>query len=152
MLVDEAALAQKYDVIKFTVAGSTQLSSRTAAVVAKLKSPLPDSKPVLVALTAKARIASKLISVVEIAKREMAASKIGIYQYNALGSEMSEISPRPENKRVAQPNSDGESDDAFETMGAQNADRTTKKSAPLMTTYLSTTSIKEMRNAYGEQR
>lgn len=150
MLVDEAALAQKYDVIKFTVAGSTQLSSRTAAVVAKLKSPLPDSKPVIiVALTAKARIASKLISIVEIAKREMAASKIDIYQYNALGSEISEIGPRPEKKKVAQLNSDGESDDAFEIMGAHDADEVTKRSAPLMTTYLSTTSIKELRNAYG---
>ena len=149
MLVDEAALAQKYDVIKFTVAGSTQLSSRTAAVVAKLKSPLPDSKPVIVALTAKARIASKLISIVEIAKREMAASKIDIYQYNALGSEISEIGPRPEKKKVAQPNSDGESDDAFETMGAHDADEVTKRSAPLMTTYLSTISIKELRNVYG---
>lgn len=152
--MDESLLTKKYDLVKLNVAGSTQISSRTAAVIAKLELTPTDGKPVIVVLTAKARVASKLISIVEIAKRELAAKGRSCFQYNVLVSEMTEIerSPRRTTAMAAGHNSKqagSDSDEAFETMGAYNETGLKKRQVPVMTIYLSTVSVKELKTEFG---
>jgi hypothetical protein len=152
MSVDETLMTQKYEFSKLKVISSTQISNRVTAVTSKLSTPPTDGKSAVMALTAKAKDANKLISIVEIAKRELAAAGASVFQYTALGSEMVEIprvktsKSKPAEKEVRVGQGD-ESDDAFETMGA--SDGMKKRLLPTMTTYLSTTSIKELRTAYG---
>ena len=149
MQFNEALLSQKCNLVKLSVAGSTQISTRTATVIAKLSPASDDGKPVIVVLTAKARVASKLISIVEIAKRELAAKAQNFFQYNALMSEMTEI------ERVANNATDGpipdtsDLDEAFETMGAQDETGLKKRLVPIIRIYLSTVSVKELKNAFG---
>ena len=154
MAIDESALAQKYNVITLSVTSSTQISSRAVAVIEKLQSTSNGDKPDVFVLQSKARTASKLISIVEIAKRELAKKGHKCFQYNALSSEMIEIEREP--KRGANESKDGaagpnesESDDAFETMGAEPKTGTKKRLIPALTTYLCATSVKELKNAYG---
>ncbi|KAK5171351.1 uncharacterized protein LTR77_004495 [Saxophila tyrrhenica] len=148
----EKLLSDKYELVKLSVHSSTQISSRTAAVTAKLATaPAQGSKPVVVALTAKAQAANKVISIVEIAKRELVAKGVAVYQYNALGSEMTEI-PRDGVKGSEGVEEDEASEGeeaAFETMRQRDVGDTKKRLIPVMTTYLSSTAIKELRTAHG---
>jgi hypothetical protein len=154
MSVDETFLAQNNDFSKLKVISSTQISNRVTAVTSKLNVSSTDGKPTIVALTAKAKDANKLISIIEIAKRELAAAGTEVFQYNALGSEMVEI-PRVKTSKGKFPiagkevDEGDESDDAFEAMGAADGGGMKRRLLPTMTTYLSTTSSKELRTAYG---
>lgn len=148
MAIEDASLLSKYELVNFSVHSSTQISNRTAAVVAKLEAS-QDAKPTIVTLRTGARTASKLISITEIAKRDLISKGIKLFQYTALASEMIEVQRKPRRKALDQENSgDGESDDAFETMGAAPETGTKKRLVPVMTVYLSSKSIKELRNKY----
>ena len=145
MEVNEAALLQKYYLVKLQVAGSTQISKSTTIIISNLGTPPSNGKPVIVVLTAKARYANKLISIVEIAKRELVAIETKNYQYNTLSSEMTEIA-RVSKKSGQEGNDD--SDDAFETTGAPNLTGPKKRAVPIMRTYLSTTSVRALKFPY----
>lgn len=155
MANDGSLLLAKHELVKLSVRSSTQISSRTAAIRSRLTAEhQPSEKPVVVSLTARAAVASKLISIVEIAKRDLVSKGVKIYQYNALTSEMLDIAREPKKKATG---SDGpvkegaendDSDDAFETMGAPT-DATKRRDAPVMTIYLSTMPVKELKAAYG---
>lgn len=152
MQVDEAALSQKYNIVKLSVIGSTQISNRVTAVIAQLEATNANGKPALVCLTSKARTASKLISIVEIAKRDLAAKGINCFQYNALSSELIEIEREPKKavngaRQTSTKENESDSDDAFQTMGALQSG-VKKRNIPVMTTYLSASSVKELKNAY----
>ena len=155
MQVDETLLSQKTELIKLSITGSSHISNRTAAVIAKLESPSGDGKAVIVALTAKSRAANKMVSIVEIAKRELASRDVKCFQYNALTAEMADIeriskeAANGTDQSVSRPNAGSDSEDAFETMGAHNGSGLKKRLLPVMTTYLCNTSVKELKNAYG---
>ena len=143
----EAALEAKYDVGKHRVISSTHISDRTAGIVARLTSESPPGeKPAVVCLTAQAKVASKLISVIEITKRELASRGLKCYQYNAMSSQLMDV-PRS-TRKPAKAAGESDSEDAFETMGASEPE-TKKRNVPLMTVYLSRMSIKELRTEYG---
>ncbi|KAK0256110.1 hypothetical protein LTR91_000289 [Friedmanniomyces endolithicus] len=161
MPFDQEALAQKYQLTKHRIISSTQIASRTTTIVSKLTHPATEGeKPVIVALTAEARVASKLISVVEIAKRDLASKGGECFQYTALSSRIGEV-PRERKvkgggRAVNQPGEDDggadeEGDGDFQTMpdpmGVMK-----KRNTPVMTIYLSSVAVKELRVAYGEQR
>ena len=146
MELDEAALAQKYDLLKLKVIGSSQISKVTSTIISKLAASSTEGKPTIVVLTAKARYAGKLISIVEIAKRETGANGTKYFQYNALSTEMVNIA---RDSKEGGEGGGNESDDAFETMGAPKLASTKKRAVPIMTTYLSTTSVRELKSAYG---
>ncbi|KAK4610447.1 hypothetical protein CLAFUW4_13733 [Fulvia fulva] len=162
MTLDEGSLQAKYDLVNLSVITSTQISSRTLAVLAQFSpsgheiennDPATiaaagnnNGRPVIVALTARANATNKLISIVEIAKRELTSKKVKCFQYNALGSEIVEIE-----RKSKSGNDESESDDAFETMGAVPLSEKKKRSMPVMTVYLAITPIRELRLAYGEQ-
>ncbi|KAK1068279.1 hypothetical protein LTR12_001223 [Friedmanniomyces endolithicus] len=152
MPLDEEALAQEYQVIKHRIISSTQIASRTTTIVSKLTQRATDGeKPTVVCLTAEARVASKLISVVEIAKRDLACKGVKWFQYNALSSHVGEI-PRERKERGNQSSDDagarGEENDAFQTM-PDPMGATKKRNTPVMTIYLSSVAVRELRVAYG---
>lgn len=138
------------------------------------------SKPNVVMLYAKAPVAGKLISVVEVIKREIAGTKgentdrSGLwFQYNALGETMKAI-PRKvlaagkeidEGKekdveamdmdREDEDNDEGIDESVFETMKAVKeriAEGTDKmRAVPVLSIYLSRVRIEKLKSAYGEQ-
>ncbi|KAI4727393.1 hypothetical protein E4T49_04911 [Aureobasidium sp. EXF-10728] len=138
-------LSAKYTLLQLSVISSSSISNRTTSLIAHLKSTPADSKPAIVALHAKAPVVNKLISVVEIAKRELKENALKVYQYNALGSELVQSAPATNDAT----NQDAMSDDepAFEKIERKTAVR----NVPTMTTYLSLAPIKELKQAYGEQ-
>ena len=152
MQVDRTILAAKYNITELSVISSTQISSRTRNVLEKLQATPVDGKPNLVILTTKARTASKLISIVEIAKRDLVAKGLKCFQYNALSSEMIEL-PRDHRQdshgTKQKAGNESESEDAFETMGAEPKSGTKQRLVPVVTTYLSLISVRELKTAYG---
>jgi hypothetical protein len=132
-------LSAKYTVLQLSVISSSSISNRTTSLISHIKSTPEDSKPAVVALHAKAPVVNKLISIIEIARRDLKDNGQKVYQYNALGSELVQSAP------AAKPatEQDGMSDDepAFE--------KTAVRSVPIMTTYLSLSSVKELKQAYG---
>ncbi|KAI4717010.1 hypothetical protein E4T48_06816 [Aureobasidium sp. EXF-10727] len=136
-------LSAKYTLLQLSIISSSSISNRTTSLIAHLKSTPADSKPAIVALHSKAPVANKLISVVEIAKRELKENALKVYQYNALGSELIQIAPATKDAT----NQDAMSDDepAFEKI----QQKTSVRNVPTMTTYLSLTPIKELKQAYG---
>ncbi|KAG9668081.1 hypothetical protein KCU99_g9999, partial [Aureobasidium melanogenum] len=138
-------LSAKYTLLQLSVISSSSISNRTTSLIAHIKSTPADSKPAIVALHAKAPVANKLISIVEIAKRELKENGLKIYQYNALASELIETTHTTKDAT----NQDAMSDEepAFEKVEQRSAVR----NIPTMTTYLSLDPIKELKQAYGEQ-
>lgn len=156
MTADDTLSPQKYELVKLSVASGTQIATRAADVVKNLRQASATGKPVVVSLSTRSRNANKLISIVEIAKRELKAQDVHVFQYNALSSEMIQIERQPKQcdgsahagaDKIGE-KSDG-SGDAFETMGAETLEGTKQRLIPVMTTYLSTASIKELKAKLG---
>jgi len=152
MVIDEARFEQRYDLLKLKVLSSSQISSRIASVISKITQPKA-AKPTIIILSARANVANKLISIVEIAKRELASQNVKFFQYNALTSELIDI-PRDSRKKTSGSNvraegeEDEQSDDAFETTGVPTS-ATKKRSVPVMTVYLATAPVKELKAQFG---
>lgn len=158
MSFDPSTLETKYGLIRINIASSSQISSLTAKVIASLEEDSEQSeKPTIVIMTAKSRVASKLISIVEIAKRELEAKGVKCFQYSAVSSQMVELPDRSkdgqkkDDARSMGATADDEiSDDAFEVMGDEKPAGGTKiRALPVLTVYLAKASVKELKNAYG---
>jgi hypothetical protein len=155
MAFDGTLLRDRYDIKTLSVISSTQISSRTTAILSALSPDVPSDgeKPVIVRLTSQSRTASKLISIVEIAKRDLASNKLQCYQYNVLSSQMKEIPRERRNPNGHKGNehaaSDVDDDDenAFQTMGDVSGMK--KRCVPVMQIYLSRSPVKELRVQYG---
>lgn len=128
---------------------------------------LPNEKPKVLMLHAKAHFASKMISIAEIAKREIAKKGGKWFQYNKVESLMVEQRERVrkgkeekdagEEKDVEEAE-DGEAESeeettAFETMKTPferaNEGNPKMRAVPVMTLYLSRVRIESLRKAYG---
>lgn len=136
-------LSAKYTVLQLSVISSSSISNRTTSLVNHIKSTPADNKPPIVALHAKAAVANKLISVVEIAKRELKDNDQKVYQYNVLGSEL--IHSAPATKDAVDQDAMSDNEPAFE----KTEERSTVRNVPTMTIYLSLASVKELKQAYG---
>ena len=146
MAAEDNELLQGHELVKLQVASGTQLSTRAADVVKNLSK----DTPAVVSLSTKCRNANKLISIVEIAKRELKSKDIKVFQYNALSSETIEVERKPSNGGYAVGNAaEHDSDDAFETMGAKSVEGSKRRVLPVMTTYLSVTPVEELRRRHG---
>lgn len=151
MAFDNASLRATHSLLPLNVSSAHQISNRTSAIISRLnpgEQSSDDQKTVIVMLTAKAKAAGKLISIVEIAKRELTSAGIRCYQYTALGSELVEIERHSKSTKKGAAG-EGESDDAFETMGGLQESATKKRSMPVLTIYLSRASVKELKVAFG---
>ncbi|KAK3109942.1 hypothetical protein LTR53_016286 [Teratosphaeriaceae sp. CCFEE 6253] len=155
MAITDEALAERYTLIRYSVVSSTQIASRVAAIISGLTQQTEQGeKPVIVCLTAQAKVASKLVSVVEIAKRDLASKGVKCFQYNALGSRLVDVLRQPRKKANDRTQGDegvDDPDDDFEVMPDPNGD-TKKRSMAVMTVYLSATAVRDLRVEYGEQR
>ena len=136
-------LSSKYTILQLSVISSSSISNRTTSLISHIQSTPADNKPAVVALHAKAPVVNKLISIVEIAKRELKGNNQKVYQYNALGSEV--VQSTPATKSATDQDAMSDDEPAFE----QTEQKTTTRNVPTMTTYLSLTSIKELKQAYG---
>ncbi|THY53104.1 hypothetical protein D6C98_05023 [Aureobasidium pullulans] len=136
-------LSAKYTLLTLSVISSSNISNRTKSLIEHVKSTPADNKPAIVALHAKAAVANKLISIVEIAKRDLKEGGRKIYQYNALGSELIEL--KPATKDAANDDAVSDEEPAFEKI----EQKTTVRNVPIMTTYLSLVPVKELKDAYG---
>lgn len=155
MAFNNASLQTTHNLVELSVSSHHEISNRTSAVISRLnpssdehEKSSDDQKTVVVKLTAKAKAAGKLISIVEIAKRQLASDGIKCFQYTALDSEIIEVKRHPKDHKQDIVGED-ESDDAFETMGEVKQSATKKRSMPVLTIYLSRASVKELNIAYG---
>ena len=159
MAVDEKALAVHHEIINISCQSNTQISAKATKIISTLstsKDPATQAtsqKPALIILVAQSRWANKLISIVEIAKRDLEAKSVKVFQYNALSSEIVEIErkPRPKGVGAAPAAEDGDvsEDEAFQTMGAGEEGGVKKRAVPVMTTYLTTQSVKALKTEFG---
>jgi hypothetical protein len=161
MAVDEKTLAEHHEIIHISCQSNTQISAKATKIISALSAPTEPTtttntkKSALIILTAHSRWANKLISIVEIAKRDLEAKGVKVFQYNALSSEIVEVERKPRPKGVgAAPavteDGDGSEDEAFQTMGAGEEEGGVKKrSVPVMTTYLTTQAVKALRVEFG---
>jgi hypothetical protein len=175
MAFDDATLSETHTIIHLSIQSNTQISAKATNVISKLSPTTqekdssktdtdPNTKPPLIILRAQSRWASKLISIVEIAKRNLESpdSGVKVLQYSSLSSEMVEIERKPKTKGLGAPLPEGEgegSDDegAFQTMGAsaptassgQDEGGMKKRAVPVLTVYLATRPVKALRSEFG---
>lgn len=156
MAPENLNLDTKYNILRLNVISSNSIQSRTVSLVEHLRQESASQKTAIASLRAKASVANKLISAIEIAKRDLSQNNEKVYQYNALTSEMANV--KSAKSRVAEGgrsgNDDGgdgdaaaaqEEDEAFEPL--EQKDET--EEVPVLTIYLSLASIKELRDAHG---
>lgn len=154
MAVDEASLAATHSITRISCQSNTQISPKATKIISALTTKLEDAenaKPALVILVAQSRWANKLISIVEIAKRDLESKGVKVFQYNALSSEIVKVERKPKSKGVGAAAEDGEAsdDDAFQTMGAEEEGGLKKRAVPVMTTYLAMQPVKALRMEVG---
>jgi hypothetical protein len=152
------------------VISSTSINKKVASVLAHLvhPPPLPSTPPVAV-LTAKAAVASKMITVVEIAKRQIASEGGRWWAYCAVGEVREERGREGEggkgkgkgkaDKASGKGDGDGEEaeeeemDGVFETMKTpfeRSIEGKPKiRAVPVMTIYLARVKIEELGRVYG---
>jgi hypothetical protein len=157
MAVDDKTLAEHHEIIHISCQSNTQISPKATKIISALSTTesTTTKKPALIILTAHSRWANKLISIVEIAKRDLEARGVKVFQYNALSSEIVEVERKPRPKGVgaaptAPEDGDASEDEAFQIMGAGGEEGGVKKrSVPVMTTYLTTQAVKALRVEFG---
>jgi hypothetical protein len=170
-------LTQSYAVDEMSIKSQAQINHKVTTLLDHLGSfNFLDvkAKPGLIALHAKAPCANKLISVIEIAKREITAQKGKLYQYTRLGSELNvlkeklkckdslgegETSMKAGQTLDGKSKSDGtlvevevENDDeepAFETMQSNLLGRQKVRATPTLTVYLSRVPVPELKERFG---
>ena len=167
-------LSSVYNIHAINIISSTSISTKATTMIKHLTTePQQDAKSTICKLTARSNVANKLISIVEIAKREILASSSrsdarhdggSLYQYSALGSEMVTLKPPTTEKKtarqegltadgdveaaVATNNNNDDDEDAFEVMkGPEQKEKI--RAVPVLTVYLSRVSVKELKKAYG---
>ncbi|KAL1302132.1 hypothetical protein AAFC00_002566 [Neodothiora populina] len=152
----ESGLDQKYDLLRLGVISSNSVASRTGALIRHLSQPSEGDKAAVASLHARSAAANKLISAVEIAKRDLKAKGERVYQYSSLTTErvlMKAKAPGPGRSGStatldAPPeNAADDMDEDFEVMRPKDKLQET----PVLTVYLSLVPVKELQNIYGEQ-
>lgn len=137
-MIDIAALRAAASCEDIAVKRQTQISAKVTAVTAKLK----DAKRTILILSAQARNANKLISIVEISKRQLQGQ---VYQYTALSSETTEI----EQRVPSIPGHDSDdSEKVFVPIEIEPVFMKKQRAVPVLTVYLSNYSVKELRQEY----
>ena len=155
MAVDEKTLEGSHEITRITCQSNSQISAKTTTVISTLSKPTEpaNGRPPLIVLTAQSRWANKLITIVEIAKRDLEAKGVKVFQYNALSSEIVEVKRKPKAKGVGSApdaqNGDASEDEAFQTMGAEQEGGVKKRAVPVITTYLAVQPVKALRAEFG---
>ncbi|TVY23742.1 hypothetical protein LHYA1_G006715 [Lachnellula hyalina] len=155
-------LASTHDVLRMSIISSTQMEKKVTAILKYLDTP---EKAAVVMLHSKAKVASKLISIVEIAKREIAAGGGKWFQYNVVEGVLEEKSEGEHGEdeggvKIGEVDNidvedEEEEEESFETMKTpfERAieGKPKVRAVPGMTTYLSRVRIDRLGKKYGEQ-
>lgn len=156
-----AALLDSYEVTTTQIISSSKMHAKIARALDTLLRRFdfadPAARPAVAMVYARAAVGGKLVSVVEVVKREIARKGGCWFQYCALGEGVGVI-PRREGGGEEREGNDMEVDDggeegAFETMKTrrervvEGAER--RRAVPVMSIYLSRVRIERLRNAYG---
>ena len=130
---------ESFNILRLSVISSTPITTRVTAILDHLSSKTDTKKPALVLLAGKSDVSNKVISIVEITKRELASQNTKIYQYTKLTSEKATIKAKPVKK------GNDNSDDVFQTMTAPNR----FYDAPVLSIYLSDGSVDGLKKQLG---
>lgn len=162
-------LTATHDVLPMHIISSTQIEKKVTSALNHLSS-FPAVPPTVVMLHSKAKTASKMISIVEISKREIASNGGKWFQYNAIEQVIvpkkepkgpegkpdndDDQSNEPKRSSSKDPGSDEDEDgEGFETMKTpfERAIEGVPKirAVPTMTIYLSRVRIESLRKRYG---
>ncbi|KAK8167972.1 hypothetical protein IWX90DRAFT_483880 [Phyllosticta citrichinensis] len=143
------------------IVASSKIQAKVRAVLTALSSnPSPEADNVVL-LQASAPAANKLISVAEIAKRELEHERRSWWSYVGVKGLLVELDSKDNRKSSKQGGSDASQDaeqdkssdaedDAFEPLPGQR-DQKKVRNVPFMTLYLATKPIPALRALYGEQ-
>jgi hypothetical protein len=160
-------LATTHEITSINIISSTQIQKKVTQTLTTLSSypTIPPAKTPLVILRAKAPVASKLITIAEIAKREIGKGGGKWFQYNKLEGITVEVerkeSPKKDGRGEAgvknggdeEEGQDGEEGDRFEVMKTpfeRSIEGKVKiRETPVMTLYLSRVRVDSLRRAYG---
>ncbi|KAI1808175.1 hypothetical protein F4811DRAFT_340060 [Daldinia bambusicola] len=158
------ALESKYDVRVHSVISSSKIQKKVASILQHLTDNAASKTKTgrsVVVLRAKAPDTGKLVSIAEIAKRELGKRTDGArvwFQYIALGEELKER-PRNEGNTIIEETklggTGGGDEDDFEIMKTP-FERAIEgqprwRGIPVMSLFLSPVSIEELKKRYGEQ-
>ena len=89
--MDVRHLVQKYDFSTLSILSSSKIESRVSSLLGRFSFATPGAKPGVVILSAKAEVAGKMGSIVEIAKHRIEEERGKWWQYNKLSAELSEM-------------------------------------------------------------
>ncbi|KAI2606004.1 uncharacterized protein GGS25DRAFT_499119 [Hypoxylon fragiforme] len=152
------AVESKYDVQIHSVISASKIQKKVTSVLQHLTSSSADRTTRVSVLRARASDAGKLVSIAEIARRELGKREGDgriWFQYIALGEELKEI-PRGDGNTVIEETKLGMmDDDDFEIMktpferAIEGQPRV--RGVPIMSLFLCRTSIEELKKRYGEQ-
>ncbi|KAL9095732.1 MAG: hypothetical protein Q9165_002164 [Trypethelium subeluteriae] len=160
-LTKELEVLSRYDVRMMSVISSSKIRNKVqqaTQILTSASSEGASQKPIVLALTAREGVASKLITIAEITKRNLDDKKIPWYQSSCVESKMVEIERKLSNTNNRDNASEDDSEDgvAFETMLSaierKLADKPKLRAVPVMSIFLSLGSVKELKDAYGYAR
>lgn len=148
MASKHASIDAEYHILRLGVISSNTIASRTSLALKHLIGEQEHAKRPLVCLRSRASTANKLISAIEIAKRDLIQNGRKVYQYSSLATETF-TPPRSSDTshKLVEGGIEGgiDEDVAFEIMGQQED----SKPIPTLTVFLSLVPVKELREAYG---
>jgi hypothetical protein len=161
----DSAWEDAYNITTMSIISSSHIQQKvTRAIEVLATNPTipPHPKPKILKLYAKAPVASKMITVVEIVKRELEKRSEEWLQYNVVGQVMAERKEDVKKMGKEKDGADEEEEDggeseeettAFETMKTPferaNEGNEKVRAVPVMTIYLSRNRIERLRKAYG---
>ncbi|KAI9855200.1 MAG: hypothetical protein M1830_006480, partial [Pleopsidium flavum] len=96
------SLQSKYEITSMSIISSSKIETKVKTLLTRLGKfswANPNGKPSIVVLSAKAGVAGKMVSVVEIAKREIEADGAKWWQYSRVYGQMTELKEKP-SKRI----------------------------------------------------
>ncbi|KZF25639.1 hypothetical protein L228DRAFT_259034 [Xylona heveae TC161] len=162
-----------YDVTAINIISASSIQENVLKVIKVLDIDLTEAKPKtkapLVILTGQGAVTGKLISIVEIAKRNAKNKGVRVFQYSSLGSISKEemLQKKQQQTRQGQKNEEvdrtareGEEVESTQTIESQegfalalpsNGGQKKARQIPVLTIYLSNSTIKHLKEKYGEQ-
>ncbi|KAF2759710.1 hypothetical protein EJ05DRAFT_474773 [Pseudovirgaria hyperparasitica] len=164
-------LEKSFDVHALNISSGSKINAKVKSLLGLLENGFDfgktDQKPGVVALTAKAGTANKMISVVEIAKRELEKEKLKWFQYSAVGSRIEELKEKLKKEEGKGQKGNGRAfggdtadtedvnmveeieEEAFETMVLP--ERKKVRAVPYLTVYMARVPVQLLKAEYGEQ-
>jgi len=103
-------LGKTYDIMAMNIISSSGIQDKVTKLLHKLEVNLDSAKtgakPPIVVITAKAGVASKMVSIVEIAKRVLKGRSLKLFQYSTVQKELQEVKKKGQRKPELKPSNE----------------------------------------------